>query len=524
MLTVLGLAFLITLIAGGQAALAQGEIGDYCVGAYYPGAVCTASDTPDTNYVVHRYINNDVCTMQPDDSAQIEVMVEIIPRSSQRSDFGIFMALDGGLANRNAGLTPEAVCYHDYLAPPVIGSDPPPPNGNCPCPNGASSCTVEDYPFTCSYNPGTAATGGGPVWYEADLKKAQYAGDACGDVESNVTTYFKTAEITLDCNDDNPADGLLDAVGVCVSWDNQNQYNCTDVKQAFPNTKAKCDCDPAVDLGVIIYEGIDYGDLPDTYSTTLASGGASHAIHQDTGSDGLPDADGFGSEAVWLGPAVETETDAKEPLDSTGDDTVTGAEEDGIAVSGKWNDGTAELNVTVSTSGGSGDACLNAWLDFTGDGGLPQGWGDGDFYDLDYDPGTVYDSENGDGTGIDEWVIENQAVSADTVALSFPLPLGIAESSSYYMRFRLTPRDAGGTCTGADTYQGGAAAPQGLAHNGEVEDYRFSFGPTAVTLSSFGARPSAGGRVAIALAALALLVAALLAGFALVRRRGWIGG
>ena len=49
-------------------------------------------------------------------------------------------------------------------------------------------------------------------------------------------------------------------------------------------------------------------------------------------------------------------------------------------------------------------------------------------------------------------------------------------------------------------------------------------GPTAVTLSSFGAGPSPGGRVAVALAALALVVSALLAGFALVRRRGWIGG
>ena len=108
--------------------------------------------------------------------------------------------------------------------------------------------------------------------------------------------------------------------------------------------------------------------------------------------------------------------------------------------------------------------------------------------------------------------------------MSFDLPSNVDFNHSFFMRFRLTPRDAGGTCTGEDTYEAEVAAPQGLALNGEVEDYLFSFGPTAVTLSSFGATPSTGGRVAIALAALTVLVAAVLAGFALVRRRGWIGG
>ncbi|HIF9075614.1 TPA: LruC domain-containing protein [Photobacterium damselae] len=89
---------------------------------------------------------------------------------------------------------------------------------------------------------------------------------------------------------------------------------------------------------------IDFGDAPDTYSTTLAANGPRHNI------DGV----------TWLGPlAPDSETDGQ-----TNDNLVGSADEDGVGFVTALSPGLNSLiNVTASTSG-----YLSAWFDWNRDG------------------------------------------------------------------------------------------------------------------------------------------------------------
>ncbi|QEG24328.1 SdrD B-like domain-containing protein [Mariniblastus fucicola] len=88
----------------------------------------------------------------------------------------------------------------------------------------------------------------------------------------------------------------------------------------------------------------DYGDLPDTYSTLDASGGANHQI------DGV----------TFLGSTVDDEADGQPTADASGDI----GDEDGVVFATPLVAGTdATIEVTASV-----DGFLNAWIDFNGNG------------------------------------------------------------------------------------------------------------------------------------------------------------
>lgn len=124
-----------------------------------------------------------------------------------------------------------------------------------------------------------------------------------------------------------------------------------------------------VDMGAVETQPLDYGDLPDSYGTTTAAGGAAHVAVGPT-----------------LGATRDAEPDGQPSDDATGD----GDDEDGVTA-GTLAAGVA-TDVTVNASG---PGFINVWADLNRDG------------DFD-DPG--------------EQLITNQAVAAGDNAVSILLP------------------------------------------------------------------------------------------------------
>jgi hypothetical protein len=172
------------------------------------------------------------------------------------------------------------------------------------------------------------------------------------------------------------------------------------------------------------YEAIDYGDLPDSYYDTLvASQGAGHIVG-----------------SLRLGATVTTEANGQ-PSTEANLDT-----DDGITfVTAAWTPGTT-VELTANVVGSNG--YLVGWFDWDGDGAFGAG----------------------------EMVDFSEMTSGDNT-IYVDIPAGADTSSGYvYMRFRLYDRTTMSTIS-----------PNGLATNGEVEDYRRSISPTAVELAGFWA-------------------------------------
>lgn len=221
---------------------------------------------------------------------------------------------------------------------------------------------------------------------------------------------------------------------------------------------------------VFVYSA-DFGDLPGAYALTkFSDDGARHSIGN-----------------VFLGSVIDSESDGVESDLANSDDNDNDInDEDGIVVptGSNWSDGSGEVLATVT--GGYG--CLTAWLDFT-DGTV---FGPDNFFDDSYD-------------GIDEVIIENQLLNPGETEVPFDLPLGAANNNAvFFARFRLVPALGDG-----DPYCGDPPALTGFQEGGEVEDYAFQFGPTAITLAEFNASSNSGVPT-IWLAALSLLGIALL--------------
>jgi hypothetical protein len=218
----------------------------------------------------------------------------------------------------------------------------------------------------------------------------------------------------------------------------------TDVTQkADPN--AETNPIAGYDFG---YQPLDFGDLPNTYGTTLAANGARHTI----------------TPALFMGICVDAELDGLPTANALGDDNNVGLfsfgacaqpgdDEDGVVfptvdvdpARSNWSDGTGHMDVTVT----GGNACLNAWVDF-GNGAV-------------LGPNGQFDAN--------EHVVVNLAVAAGLNPIDFTLPANAADGVNLAVRVRLTPRDGNGGCGAAEAYTGGAASPTGLALGGEVEDY-----------------------------------------------------
>ncbi|HEX6200961.1 MAG TPA: GEVED domain-containing protein, partial [Thermoanaerobaculia bacterium] len=188
----------------------------------------------------------------------------------------------------------------------------------------------------------------------------------------------------------------------------------------------------------------DWGDLPDSYGTTGASGGARHYIKV-TG--------------PRLGQEVQAEADGQPTSDATGD----GSEEEGVQanVTGDWTPGaTRSIDVTVSNA--PSGALLGGWFDWNGDGDFDDA---GEFF---------------------SWAVGN-----GTQTLSLTVGAGFDwQSDALFARFRVFSSAAaapGGSLTQADSV--------GTATDGEVEDHVFAPGTLPVTLNAFATEGAPGGEV-----------------------------
>ncbi len=189
--------------------------------------------------------------------------------------------------------------------------------------------------------------------------------------------------------------------------------------------------DTALDLSLDLFEATaetDFGDLPDTYSTTLASNGPRH-IKGD----------------LWLGTIIDVEANGFPSTGADGDDTNNYDDEDGIVrVPGYlWQPGNT-VAISATVTGGSGD--LYAWFDW-----------------------------DKDGTFSDEAAVSWTSLSEGEHRLTLTVDSRYTTTQDLPARFRLVPAGAS-----SPSYSGGVT-------NGEVEDYIWTFSPTAVTLSDLKA-------------------------------------
>ena len=223
---------------------------------------------------------------------------------------------------------------------------------------------------------------------------------------------------------------------------------------------------------------VDFGDLPNNYNmTTRAQNGARHQPG-----------------AIFLGATVDIDADGMPTANASGDNLV-GPDEDGIVVVAPsppyWTQGTGTIQVTVT--GGVG--CLYGWMDaWDSTAGAPGT--DGDFTDSGTDSGGPWS----------EAILVNVPVNPGTQLVSFALPMDAAKYP-LWARFRLAPSFQG-DCS---YYDANPVTTHGFIEGGEVEDYYFSFNPTAVSLQSFTAQPDGVNRSLVGSFLVLIISAGLLA-------------
>lgn len=176
------------------------------------------------------------------------------------------------------------------------------------------------------------------------------------------------------------------------------------------------DCRSGIELlekrVVLAGSGLDFGDAPAPYPTTLADDGPRHTTMGPT-----------------LGVARDDEMDGVESIGADGDDVAdTPDDEDGVtALALLIGDSNASVDVEVQNA--PSGAMLDAWIDFDGDGS----WGGGL-----------------------EQIARSMPVNQGTNSVVFQIPAGAVAGTSY-ARFRVSTA--------------GGLSPVGLASTGEVEDH-----------------------------------------------------
>lgn len=215
---------------------------------------------------------------------------------------------------------------------------------------------------------------------------------------------------------------------------------------------------------------MDYGDLPEAYGMTLF--GENGARHKPLLCLALAD-EGNGEQScdVWLGEIRDAEYDGNPHSTAVGDDGHNTNDEDGVVRGPSWSGGTGAITVTVS---GGSPACLTAWVDYFDLANQDFG------FDNQFTENFTYNSHL-----YSERVIDNQYLEVGTHALNFNLPPDFG-NATVFARFRLVPALGNGGNYHCDR---AAVEPNGLEFGGEVEDYYWQFGPTAVELKKVSATP-----------------------------------
>jgi len=214
----------------------------------------------------------------------------------------------------------------------------------------------------------------------------------------------------------------------------------------------------------------DYGDLPVGYPVSLAEDGARH----------IP-------QGLRLGARVDTEAD-EVLLHSTlanHDDTTDAADEDGVVRPAiNWTPGVNGGHLDVTVAGCPVSCFLNGWINWD----------------------TIGTSLDTDFDDVGEHVFIDRAIVNGTTRLDFNVPVD-PSNNTFDARFRL--------CSTIETCD----AVTGEVVDGEVEDYRWSFGPTAISLVSITANSRSYNSTHLLLGIGVLLVIGAAGIFTLAKRR-----
>jgi hypothetical protein len=232
-------------------------------------------------------------------------------------------------------------------------------------------------------------------------------------------------------------------VGATNQSDNDGVLQGNGDVQIMFTTDARGENNHTLDAGFII---TDYGDLPDTYGTTDANGGAWHWIRPD----------------LKLGACVDGESDGQpEPMAGImvgGDDNNVGIAA-AAACTGNGDDENGIVFASPLIPGASACLTVNA-MNMTGANAYLQGW-------IDFNGNGTFEANEQLTTGDfapTGAVVPNGGLS--NAKLCFTVPAGATfQGGAAFSRFRLSPA-------------GGLAAGGGDAY-GEVEDYK-------VTLAKIG--------------------------------------
>lgn len=273
----------------------------------------------------------------------------------------------------------------------------------------------------------------------------------------------------------NSANGKTDIDGKLV-FDNlmAGNFTVTEVlkEDYYPTTGVSQNGNLSTNGDITLYFGnrrhdMDYGDLPEAYNMTLFSNDGARHVPLEQGD-------------VWLGANRDAEYDGKPHADAMGDDNDATNDEDGVVRGATWGGGTGRVFVTVN-----GPSCLMGWVDYaTVTETLPT-----DLFKefgFDFKFSESFDKE---GTPYSEKVIDNVFLpSSGSHEVTFPLPADFG-SASVFARFRLSHAvlvDGTDSLNPASENNGEYRCPSvgltGLVQGGEVEDYVWTFGPTAVEI------------------------------------------
>jgi hypothetical protein len=184
-----------------------------------------------------------------------------------------------------------------------------------------------------------------------------------------------------------------------------------------------------------------------------------------------------------LGNNVDAEAAPNDSSDTTGDDTDDFDDEDGITPTNNWSGGTGTIVAHVEGCPSAG-CYINGWIDWNGNG---------------------YFTDTVDGAS--EHIFSETETSDCTPNYTFDVPSTFG-NGCYYARFRI--------CDGASTNCDDPGVDDTAVSNGEIEDYYWCWGPTAITLTDMTAHSNT---LTIALGAVALAAVGLMGAVVILRRR-----
>ncbi len=186
-----------------------------------------------------------------------------------------------------------------------------------------------------------------------------------------------------------------------------------------------------VDLDFGFISMVDMGDLPESYYTSLNMDGPRHRLG-----------------SIYLGPAIpDSDADGQPDNNAKGDDNDGQNDDDGVTrlMTDLWTPG-AIVRLQVIVTGGNG--YLVSWFD----------WDNSGAFEAD-----------------ERIIFGSLSAGSHTLSLTIPNDGSYQTQDSVNTRFRIYETDPL------------VPTPNGLSINGEVEDYRWVFGPTAIDVTTFGA-------------------------------------